>query len=133
MSVSASDDRFVNEGALAEQFVAQELSSTFSPGEMTALTYWLREEKTRNAEVDFVIAMGARIIPIEVKSGTAGTLRSLREFCQAKFPSLAIRLDANMPSITNLTDWTGSNTGAISLVSLPLYMASEIKRIAESL
>ena len=130
---SETDDRFVNEGALAEQFVAQELSSTFSPGEKTALTYWLREEKTRNAEVDFVIAMGARIIPIEVKSGTAGTLRSLREFCQAKFPSLAIRLDANMPSITNLTDWTGSNTGVISLVSLPLYMASEIKRIAESL
>ena len=97
------------------------------------MTYWLREEKTRNAEVDFVIAMGARIIPIEVKSGTTGTLRSLREFCQAKLPSLAIRLDANMPSITNLTDWRRSNAGAISLVSLPLYMASEIKRIAENL
>ena len=130
---SETDERFVNEGALAEQFVAQELSSTFSPGDKTALTYWLREEKSRNAEVDFVIATGARIIPIEVKSGAAGTLRSLRGFCQAKSPSLAMRLDVNTPSITKLTDWSGSGADAMSFVSLPLYMASEIKRIAKSI
>lgn len=130
---SETAERFVNEGALAEQFVAHELSSTFSPGDKTALTYWLREEKSRNAEVDFVIATGARIIPIEVKSGAAGTLRSLRGFCQAKSPSLAMRLDINMPSITKLTDWSGSGADAMSFVSLPLYMASEIKRIAKSI
>ena len=35
-----TEERFINEGALAEQFVAQELTSTFSPNEKTALTYY---------------------------------------------------------------------------------------------
>ena len=121
-----TEERFINEGALAEQFVAQELTSTFSPNEKTALTYWLRETKTRNAEVDFLVAVGSQIIPIEVKSGATGTLRSLQEFCKAKTPSMAVRLDTNMPSITQVSGWS---TQPMTLLSLPLYMTSEIKRL----
>jgi len=98
----------------------------------TPLTYWLREEKTRNAEVDFLVSVGKQIVPIEVKSGATGTLRSLREFCQSKSPNLAVRLDANMPSITTLSGWSEPKANAINLVSLPLYMTSEIKRIVKS-
>ena len=79
--------------------------------------------------MDFVVAVGDRIIPVEVKSGAVGSLRSLREFCRAKAPSVAIRLDISMPSTMPLDGWSGSKAKTIDLISLPLYMASEIKRI----
>jgi len=60
-------------GALAEQFVGQELL-TFA-GEN--LFYWARNEKSSTAEVDYVVSVKGRIYPIEVKSGSSGSLKSL--------------------------------------------------------
>ena len=60
-------------GAWAEQFVGQQLlAQGFEP-----LRYWARNKPNSSAEVDFVIENNGEIIPIEVKSGTAGKLRSL--------------------------------------------------------
>ena len=44
------------------------------------IAYWYRDKKGASSEVDFVIQKGSSIIPIEVKSGKAGTLRSLHQF-----------------------------------------------------
>ena len=71
------DRRLVNEGALAEQFVGQHLLYLEEGRETPRLNYWLREGKSANAEVDYAIARGARIVPVEVKAGTSGILRSL--------------------------------------------------------
>jgi len=122
------DPRFVNEGALAEQFVAQELSATLKQGEKTPLTYWLREGRSNNAEVDFIIACGKRVHPIEVKAGEAGTLRSLSEFKKAKHPRILMRLNASPPTESILS----TDKEQTPLVSLPLYMTSEVLRIAKT-
>ena len=62
-------------GAWAEQFVGQQLlSAGFYP-----LHYWARASKNSSAEVDFVIENTGSIIPIEVKSGRSGKLRSLHQ------------------------------------------------------
>lgn len=63
----------IYEGALAEQFVGQELR--FVPG--NRLFYWSRAEKSSSAEVDYLIVKEGKICPIEVKSGSAGRLKSL--------------------------------------------------------
>jgi len=60
-------------GAMAEQFVGQELLSAGYED----LYYWARHVKSSTAEVDFLIENQGQIIPIEVKSGAAGKLRSL--------------------------------------------------------
>ncbi len=60
-------------GALAEQFVGQELVA--SPGD--EVYCWLRPQKSSSAEVDYMVAPGGRVVPIEVKSGPSGRLRSL--------------------------------------------------------
>lgn len=52
-------------GALAEQFVQQELRTTCD----LAPCYWVSEEKTAKAEVDFLCAIRGNIIPVKVKSG----------------------------------------------------------------
>ena len=60
-------------GMLAEQFVGQELRVKTNEN----LYYWSRDARGSNAEVDFLLEKGSEIIPIEVKSGKSGRLRSL--------------------------------------------------------
>lgn len=120
-----SDPGFINDGAIAEQFVAQELSATLSHGHRTPLTYWLRDKKSQNAEVDFVIAIGKNIIPIEVKAGAAGTLRSLSVFCETKNSSVAVRFNTSLPSASEI----GPRSKKVPLISLPMYLTSEVERV----
>jgi uncharacterized protein len=70
------------EGRLAEQFVAQQLIAT-----NTDLYYWARTESGANAEVDFVVVEKGQIIPIEVKAGKSGALKSLHYLLQ-KYPNI---------------------------------------------
>jgi predicted AAA+ superfamily ATPase len=60
-------------GRLAEQFVAQELLVS----QQRELYYWSREARGSQAEVDYLIVQDGKIHPVEVKSGSAGQLRSL--------------------------------------------------------
>jgi hypothetical protein len=65
-------------GSWAEQFVAQQLICNHSK----TLKYWARTNKNSNAEVDYVIENNGEIIPIEVKYGVAGKLKSLHLLLQ---------------------------------------------------
>lgn len=60
-------------GAMAEQYVGQEILAA----QNSSLYYWARSAKSSTAEVDYLTEIDGRIIPIEVKSGPAGRLRSL--------------------------------------------------------
>lgn len=61
------------QGALAEQFVAQQLIAHHGSN----LKYWARTEGSASSEIDFVLASEGKIIPVEVKAGKKGALRSL--------------------------------------------------------
>lgn len=68
----------IYQGALAEQFVGQELVAAGQ----SELYYWAREAKSSSAEVDYLIVKDGKIHPIEVKSGAAGKLKSLHLLLQ---------------------------------------------------
>jgi len=70
----------IHSGAVAEQFVGQELVASSEPFERSVLHYWAREARTSNAEVDYLVSHGARVLPLEVKSGKMGSLRSMHLF-----------------------------------------------------
>lgn len=70
-------------GAIAEQFVAQEYIAHSAIKRPPELHYWHREAKSSNAEVDFVFLQDGNIIPVEVKSGTTGSLKSMQIFLEA--------------------------------------------------
>jgi uncharacterized protein len=59
-------------GFLTEQFCGQELIAN---GHI--LKYWARTEPGASSEVDYVISKNSEIIPIEVKAGAQGSLKSL--------------------------------------------------------
>jgi predicted AAA+ superfamily ATPase len=69
-----------NRGAIVEAFVGQELLCYGPVDRRAALHYWHRESPSSNAEVDYVVQRGERIVPIEVKSGAEGRLRSMHAF-----------------------------------------------------
>ena len=66
----------IYKGKLAEQFVGQQLKHTIGD----SLFYWKRDSKNSNAELDFIYQDNNKIIPIEVKSGHSGSLKSLHLF-----------------------------------------------------
>lgn len=113
----------VREGALAEQFVAQELLSSFPFFEEPQLFYWENRTPGSSAEVDFVIDFNNRVVPIEVKAAKRGSLRSLHVFNQKKESNLAVRLSCREGEIEILE----LNNRQIKLLSIPLYLAGRAK------
>jgi predicted AAA+ superfamily ATPase len=65
------------DGQLAEQFVGQQLLALSSGSESGSLYYWKRHEKSSSAEVDYLLSREGKIIPLEVKNGKSGSLKSL--------------------------------------------------------
>jgi hypothetical protein len=128
------DVRLTNEGAMAEQFVGQHLLDAHWEQSSGDLSYWLREGKSSNAEVDFVTSAAGQVVPIEVKSGAAGTLRSLHQFVSEKQLPLAIRLDLNLPGmqqvVTVIRSGQGQKDVRYDLLSLPLYLVERLHEAA---
>ena len=89
--LSSDDIQVVNRGAMAEIFVGTELVKSASCYSPYPLYCWHREKAGSNAEVDYVVQLGSRIIPIEVKSGSKGTMQSMRLFMEAKGITQGIR------------------------------------------
>ena len=94
-------------GALAEQFVCQELKSA----KVSPLFYWGREGST--AEIDFITQGNGKIIPIEVKSAKHTKSQSLKIYMQEYKPTHAVRTSLKNYGI------------AENLYSVPLYMISQ--------
>ncbi len=106
-------------GALAEQFVGQELLSYSDPLQNANLFFWMREKTGSSAEVDYVIVSKELILPVKVKAGKTGKLKSLRVFTEEKAAPFGIRISQ---------DILGFEKG---ILSIPLYMISQIHRLVD--
>ncbi|MCH8527311.1 MAG: AAA family ATPase [Kiritimatiellae bacterium] len=126
---SLRDARFVNEGVLAEQFVAQQLFFAETPKRPPELYYWLREGRANNAEVDFLRRIGPAVIPVEVKAGKGGSLKSLFQFSEAKGGGLACRFDLNPPGRQMIRHRIQDREVTVELLSLPLYLCGQADRL----
>lgn len=110
------------QGKLAEHIVGQELlAKRYSM--ISDLHFWTRERKDAEAEVDFVHSDGARLIPIEVKSGSTGRLRSLHQFMESAPHDRAVRFYSGPISRDYIETPTGKK---FQLLSLPYYLAGRI-------
>jgi predicted AAA+ superfamily ATPase len=85
--------------------------------------FWVKENKDSNAEIDIVFQHGRLVIPIEVKSGKAGTLRSLHQFMENAPHQYAIRLYAGNFSVEKVRTPNGNS---FFLMNLPYFLASKI-------
>jgi hypothetical protein len=94
------------------------------------LYYWSREKRQSSAEVDYTISVGPRIIPVEVKAGKSGRLKSLHMFLKEKERSFGLRFNADQPSYLETTDLLSTGDSVTyHLLSLPLYLVGQIRRL----
>lgn len=114
-------------GMLAEQIVGQELLAS-SPEELKKPLFWVRENANSNAEVDFIQSYRGEPLPIEVKSGKTGTLRSLHSFIHQSGVQYAVRLYGGAIRLEQANTPTGET---YFLINLPWFLAGRITEYRE--
>ena len=89
-----------------------------------------KRKKQSNAEVDYVLQFNGLLLPVEVKSGKTGRLRSLMEYVDAAPHNYAIRVYGGELSFEKAETLNGK---AFILLNLPFYLVGRIGHYAEIL
>jgi predicted AAA+ superfamily ATPase len=111
-------------GLIGEHIVGQELlASNFSIS--NDLHFWVREKTDSSAEVDYVLPYNGKLIPIEVKSGSIGKLRSLHQFMDQAPHHIAVRVWQGPYLVERAKTIAGKE---FTLLNLPFYLVHRIER-----
>jgi len=108
-TIKEKDLTAVFKGAVAEQFIGQELIAVQTPYVRPTLYYWAREAKNSNAEIDYLIEKKGKVLPLEVKSGSSGRMKSMKMFLEIYDVEKGVKVSQ---------DPYANNT---NIVSLPFY------------
>ena len=111
-------------GALAEQCIGQSIAAYHRNG-FPALRFWARDKRGSSAEVDFLVQHAERVIPIEVKSGATGRLRSVHRFIEDSDQDVAVRFYNGGVEIDDLVTQSGKK---FRLLNLPHFLVSQLHR-----
>ncbi len=121
--ISTDDLNSIYQGTMIEHLIGQELLA-FQYTALSTLQYWVREKKESSAEVDFIFPFEGMLIPIEVKAGKAGKLKSLHLFMDMAPHKIAVRFYSGELLITNATTPHGKK---YKLLNMPYYLVSKIE------
>lgn len=136
---SRSNWGWSNKGGLAEQFIGQNLYYQIPKYQAPELFFWVREKYQAQAEIDYLWQWQQYIIPIEVKAGSSGSLKSLHYFIEEKQCTLGVRFNNELPSLhlesykLPLPNFNQSNSKHFKLLSLPFYLVGQLQRLLESI
>jgi len=115
IELAKSDLLGIHNGAVAEQFVGQEMyAAKYGDDD---LYYWSRDARSSTAEVDYLAQVGTRVRAIEVKSGSSGRLKSLH-LLLAEQPEIA-------PGLV-LSEAPYAEQPEQRIVFVPLYFAGNL-------
>jgi predicted AAA+ superfamily ATPase len=114
-------------GLVAEHIVGQELLAAEKRLSFKR-SFWVRDAAGSSAEVDYVLQLSDKVIPIEVKSGNNSKLRSLHQFMQNAPHRTAVRFWTNPASVDTVSTPSGKE---FMLYNLPFYYASKIAELVE--
>ena len=89
--LSVTDLGALYRGRLAEHVVGQEMIAA-NLRTNAKPRFWVRQKPGATAEVDYLHQYRDRLVPVEVKSGRSGALRSLHQFMHRADHDLAVRL-----------------------------------------
>jgi len=120
-------------GELAEQWVGQQLLYSRATYINPELYYWHPPKSEGQAEIDYLYVHGNEIIPVEVKSGTKASLKSLHSYVIKKQALRAIRISSNKPLVEQLTARQNKTEHQFKLINLPFYLLNQIERLLNEL
>lgn len=116
-------------GALVAHMVLQDIMSLQLQA-YRKLSFWVREKRNSQAEVDLVIPHRGHLVPVEIKAGAAGKLRSLHQFVDASSHPYTVRVYGGEFSVERHTTWAGTD---FVLLNLPYYLGTQIYRYIDYL
>lgn len=114
-------------GAIVPHLVTQELISLSVLADRKP-NFWVREKKQSSAEVDLLFASNERMIPIEIKSGSTGSLKSLHQFVEASGHPYAIRMYGGAFGVQKAKTPNGKQ---YLLMNLPYYLGARLPEYIE--
>jgi len=114
------------QGRIAEQITAQEIISL--EYEAPSLNFWIKDKG--EAEIDFLFPFKDKLIPIEVKNGSVGKLKSLFIFMERCDHPYAVRVYSGENRIDRLQLPSGKS---FYLHSLPYYYLPRLHDVLENL
>jgi uncharacterized protein len=120
--IGTKDLNLVHHGLVIEHLVGQELLAC-QYSTLSELSFWVREKKSSQAEVDYVFRYNSKLIPIEVKSGATGKLKSLHMYMDIAPHKMAIRFCAAKLNITKIITPVGTE---YFLLTLPYFLVCKI-------
>jgi uncharacterized protein len=114
-------------GFVVNHCVTQELIANSTNASNRPL-FWVRERANASAEVDLTYKWHNLLLPIEVKSGAKGRLRSLHEYLDITPHDLAIRFLGNHVSLEKTATPNGK---VFKLLNLPYFTVSQLDKYIE--
>lgn len=109
-------------GAIIPHIITQELISLNNLSNKKP-NFWVREKSQSSSEVDLVFTYKDKIIPIEIKSGATGSLKSLHQFVEKTNHPYAVRIYAGDFKIEKAKTPNGNN---YLLMNIPYYLGTKI-------
>lgn len=123
--VAGTAEDLVNKGGLAEMVLGWELIKYSSPRSQHDLYYWENTADGTRSEVDYIIALDMKVLPIECKSGTSGKMKSLHLFMHNKHLTDAIRCSLENFALLESCD-KKADDAVRRIQILPLYAISNL-------
>lgn len=117
-----------NKGPMAEMIVGLELLHYRTPNIRHELYYWQRMAKNSQAEIDYVSSYRQTVLPIEVKAGMQGGMKSLWLFMREKNLTNAIRCSLENFGTFDYEDQEAGGTLRHVLIC-PLFAISRMERL----
>jgi hypothetical protein len=114
-------------GAIIPHMITQELISLQSHSYKKP-NFWVRDKTQASSEVDLIITFKDKLIPIEIKSGKAGKLRSLHQFMDRTNHPYAIRIYGGEFYIHDSRTQKGTE---FHLMNIPYYLGTYIHKYIE--
>jgi hypothetical protein len=114
-------------GLIAEHIVRQEIIACDMETNHKPV-FWVRDKKQSTSEVDIIQIYKNLCVPIEIKAGKTGTLKSLHQFINNTPHSFAVRLYAGDLKIDNAETLEGKK---FRLLNLPYFLAGKLKEYVE--
>lgn len=125
--LTANEVELVNKGTMTEMTAGLELLHNMPPNASRELFYWVRQAKSSLAEIDYLTTSRGSVVPIEVKAGTSGGMKSLWNFMREKNLHQAVRCSLENFGSFDYVDSAAGETRHV--VICPIYALSQMHKL----
>ncbi len=120
--IGLNDLNSIYRGTITEHIIGQEILAANRSIKNNPV-FWVREKEGSSAEIDYILKHKSTLVPVEVKSGKTGTMKSLHFFIDNSKYNLSIRLFRNKVSISNIQTPKGKH---FKLLNLPYFLGGKL-------